>query len=34
MLTKIIVATGIVLTVIYQAQDIILRVARLMLVTG
>lgn len=34
MLTKIIITTGIVLTVIYQAQDLIIRVARLMLMPG
>ena len=31
MLTKIIITTGIIVTVIYQAQNLILRVAKLML---
>ena len=34
MLTKIIISTGIIVTVIYQAQNLILRVARLMLTKG
>ena len=34
MLTKIIITTGIIVTVIYQTQNLILRVARLLLMTG
>jgi hypothetical protein len=34
MLTKIIITTGIVLTIIYQAQHFIIRVARLMMMPG
>ena len=34
MLTKIIITTGIIVTVIYQTQNLILRVARLILMTG
>jgi len=34
MLTKIIVTTGVIVTVIYQAPNFILRVAKLMLMTG
>jgi|GEM_PF-3933819 hypothetical protein len=34
MLTKIILTTGIIVTVIYHAQNLILRVAKLMLMAG
>jgi len=34
MFTKIIVTTGVIVTVIYQAPNFILRVAKLMLMTG
>lgn len=34
MLTKIIITTGVIVTVIYQAPDFILGLAKLMLTTG